>query len=279
MDGYPTGTHRLETITGREPLEDGTEVTDHAVAQSAQLTLEGWVSDFNGGQRPRAAWDAIRELQKSKAAVTVITEIGLYHNMLIYRAETPQDIRGIRFSIELREIQRVGVVDSELPPSALTNEQEASSALDLTMAAQSAVPDASRATAAIEEVIAGSPLPASPSARAAIESARAAADGASAFDRIVRSQGITSPLTGGLQTAANTFLGNARNSLNFLNSLQLPGASRATSRASRLVFKAERASALVSDLTRAGVASTRTGAIQRGRVALGGFRGFGGGGG
>ena len=117
VDGYPEATHKLETTTGGEPLEDGRRVTDHAVARQDRLTLTGWVSDFNGGDRPRAAWEEIRRLHKSVQTVRVVTEWGTYREMLIRRAEAPQNTRGMQFTLELEELIRVGVVDSELPAS------------------------------------------------------------------------------------------------------------------------------------------------------------------
>ena len=43
VDGFPDTTHKLETTTGGEPLEDGRHVTDHAVARADRLVLTGWV--------------------------------------------------------------------------------------------------------------------------------------------------------------------------------------------------------------------------------------------
>ena len=120
VDGWPEGSHRLETAIGGEPLEDGREVTDHAVARQAQLTLTGWVSDFNGGDRPMAAWDMIRRLHKDETPFAVITEWGVYPEMLILRAEAPQTTRGMRFTIELEEVIRVGLTDTNLPSTSLS---------------------------------------------------------------------------------------------------------------------------------------------------------------
>ena len=120
VDGYPTTEHRLETTTGGEPLEDGARITDHAVARQALLTLEGWVSDWESPDRPRAAWERIRELHKAVTPLEVITEWGRYTEMLIRRAETTQTGRGMRFRIELEEIVRVGVTESELPPDTVS---------------------------------------------------------------------------------------------------------------------------------------------------------------
>ncbi len=115
VDGWPELTHKLETTTGGEPVEDGRKVTDHAVARQAKLVLTGWVSDFNGGDRPAQAWEAIRRRHKGVKPVAVVTEWGFYPEMLIVRAEAPQTGRGMRFTLELEEVIRVGVIDTDLP--------------------------------------------------------------------------------------------------------------------------------------------------------------------
>ena len=117
VDGYPTATHRLETTTGGEPLEDGAQITDHAVARQGRITLEGWVSDWSGGDRPSAAWEAITSLQKSAEPLEVMTEWGSYPEMLIRRASTTQTGRGMRFTLECEEVIRVGTTDNDLPAS------------------------------------------------------------------------------------------------------------------------------------------------------------------
>ena len=58
------------------------------------------------------------------ATLDVITEWGVYREMLIRRAEAPQVNRGMRFTLELEEVLRVGVVDSELPPEQLSGPAE-----------------------------------------------------------------------------------------------------------------------------------------------------------
>ena len=115
VDGYPEGTHKLETTLGGEPLEDGRQVSDHAIARQEKLTLTGWVSDFNGGDRPRAAWEEVRRLQKAAATFDVVTEWGTYRSMIIRRAEAPQRSRGLRFTIELEEVIIIGAPAAELP--------------------------------------------------------------------------------------------------------------------------------------------------------------------
>lgn len=120
VDGWPEVTHKLETNIGGEPLEDGREVTDHAVARQSKLILTGWVSDFNGGNRQREAWDKIREVHKAVEPIQVITEWGIYDEMLIDRAEAPHTNRGMMFTIEFREVTRVGITDLSLPAGQLS---------------------------------------------------------------------------------------------------------------------------------------------------------------
>ncbi len=117
VDGYPEETHKLESTTGGEPLEDGRAVVDHVIARQDRLVLQGWVSNFNGGERPRSAWETIRRLHKAVETVTVMTEWGVYDEMIIRRAEAPKRHRGLQFTLELEEIIRVGLTDNELPAS------------------------------------------------------------------------------------------------------------------------------------------------------------------
>ena len=145
VDGFPELTHKLETTTGGEALEDGTDVQDHAVARQERLVLQGWVSDFNGGDRPREAWETIRRLQKSETPFAVLTEWASYREMIIRRAEAPQTARGMRFTLELEEIKRVGLTTTDLPASEVSTPavvRETENALSATRSAVEAAPAA-----------------------------------------------------------------------------------------------------------------------------------------
>ena len=120
VDGYPRRSHKLATRTGGEPLEDGREVTDHAVAEPRMLVLTGIVSDFGGPHRPRTAWRVIEDLHQAEEPIAVVTEWRTYPEMLIARCEGIAQGRGLRFELELREVLRVqGAVGAVVPASAL----------------------------------------------------------------------------------------------------------------------------------------------------------------
>ena len=88
VDGFQSHQHKLTTRTGGEPLEDGREVTDHAIAAPTQVVLAGTVSNLGGGGRPTAAFQAIERIHKASEPVRVITEWATYPEMLITRLRT-----------------------------------------------------------------------------------------------------------------------------------------------------------------------------------------------
>ena len=126
VDGFidDPGTHILETSTGGEPLEDGAQVTDHAISLQEKVTLTGFISDFDGAERPGEGWERLRSLHKAVTPITVTTAWGTYPEMLIRRAEGRPIGRGIEFTLELEQVIRVGVTDNELPSENLDGPAE-----------------------------------------------------------------------------------------------------------------------------------------------------------
>ena len=115
VDGFPAEQHKVSVELGGEPVEDGVEATDHAVFSKEEVILTGWVSSWRGGRTPARAWSTVRRLARTVTPITLITEWGTYPEMLIAEADAPKDARGMRFTVKLVWINRVGVMDSELP--------------------------------------------------------------------------------------------------------------------------------------------------------------------
>ena len=120
VDGWPAENHSIKTNIAGAPVEDGVEATDHSVLSSEEVTLTGWVSDWGGGARPADAWGEVRRLARVREPIRLVTEWGVYPEMLISEADAPKDHRGMRFTIKLVWINRVGIVDSELPAEQLS---------------------------------------------------------------------------------------------------------------------------------------------------------------
>ena len=120
VDGFQSHQHKLTTRTGGEPLENGREVTDHAIAAPTQVVLAGTVSNLGGGGgRPTAAFKTIALIHAKSEPVRVITQWATYPEMLITRCEPISDAStglGMRFEMELTEILRVeGAAGAAVP--------------------------------------------------------------------------------------------------------------------------------------------------------------------
>lgn len=121
VDGYPDYVHRISTRTGGEPLEDGREATDHAVAEPLTFEVAGSVSDIRGADRPEEAWQQILRVWRDTEPLRVLTEWADYLEMIITRCEARPVGRGMRFDMELREVLRVDAGEaSPLPPDSLS---------------------------------------------------------------------------------------------------------------------------------------------------------------
>ena len=106
VDGFINPRHELPSAIGSEPLEDGSQVTDHVTNLPRQLTVTGIVSDFGGGDRPRLALEQLETIREAKEPVSVITEWMFYEEVLIRRVTAVPSGRGMRLSLELQEIVR-----------------------------------------------------------------------------------------------------------------------------------------------------------------------------
>ena len=106
VDGFPDMSHKLSAQTTDEPLESGSDITDHAVSMPDTVTVEGVVG--GGRLKPFAAWALIRKLKNDLVPIDVLTPWGGYSDMLIVDADARSFGRGLRFSLKLKELRFVG---------------------------------------------------------------------------------------------------------------------------------------------------------------------------
>ena len=125
VDGWPDEQHQIRVNIAGAPVEDGVQTTDHSVLSNEQVTLTGWVSGWRGaGRTPAQAWAEIRRMARDRDPIRLVTEWGVYDEMLIWEAEAPKAHRGMRFTLKLIWINRVGIVDDELPPEQVSGPAE-----------------------------------------------------------------------------------------------------------------------------------------------------------
>ena len=154
VDGWPEEQHQLKVNISGAPVESGVETTDHSVLSSEILTLTFWVSGWRGGRNPADAWGEVRRLARDREPIRVLTEWGIYEEMLIWEADAPKTNRGMRGTLKLIWINRVGVTDSELPPEATRSADVSTAAADSVAMAQDVPLQAQAATVPVQAMAA-----------------------------------------------------------------------------------------------------------------------------
>jgi hypothetical protein len=106
--------HESDLFITRHPVENGADVSDHAIVEPKRLTI-----DAVAGSRPgtpatvAGAFQAISRLQESRQPFSIVTALTVYRNMLIERLSVDRDKtygRVLFFRAELREVI---IVDTE----------------------------------------------------------------------------------------------------------------------------------------------------------------------
>ena len=133
IDAVSQVTVRHDSMVTQNPIEDGTNVTDHIVNLPAVIEIQGRFSDspmdlfgLSLGFNPLAglssaiqsglgffpsqsvaAWQALEELRKTKKTFAVNIQQGVYEGMVFEELEAPrdnQDGRSMRFQAVMRQI-------------------------------------------------------------------------------------------------------------------------------------------------------------------------------
>lgn len=124
------------TLTSRATsfaVEDGPPVTDHVVADSEQLTLDGWVTAADisllGGLRGAAlgagrskligAKDALRKIHADRLPITITTGLDVYADFVMESCSIGRSNgAGDRFelSASFKRIRKVTLRQADIPP-------------------------------------------------------------------------------------------------------------------------------------------------------------------
>lgn len=131
IDATLQETHSSSCTIARDPVEDGSNITDHVEMDPVKLTLECVISDtplgylivgniqntirsaqelFGKETRSHGKWNDLRKLQESRTPFTVVTGLKRYTNMLITNLSLPitaQDGNSIHFTIDMEQIRIV----------------------------------------------------------------------------------------------------------------------------------------------------------------------------
>lgn len=99
------------------PIETGSDVTDHVFLEPRELVLE--IADTKGA----ALWFALTQLQESRIPFTVVSGLSAFSNMLIENISATREASNTNLfegTVKLREIIRVGTSSAVAFASATT---------------------------------------------------------------------------------------------------------------------------------------------------------------
>jgi hypothetical protein len=135
-------THEATCTVTDQPIETGARISDHIILDPERVIIEGFVSDspinLSAGFNSQATFDELYALREARQLLTVVTGYKVYVDMAITRITVPRDQstgQAIRFSVELKKINRVGSLTIQLFEDVLSQAQgavdQASSRLNL----------------------------------------------------------------------------------------------------------------------------------------------------
>ncbi len=138
IDLYSSEDHTSTVSKTSLPLEDGSNITDHAVIDPDKITLAGLVSNvsniFNGiplvigglsivnNTKSRDGWAILVAAKEARQPLTVVTSLKVYTNMLITSLKTTVNVKtgtNLYFTLDLGQVRFVGTATTQLPPSQL----------------------------------------------------------------------------------------------------------------------------------------------------------------
>lgn len=129
FDGYLNLSVSSNLEITSNPVESGSSISDHSYRKPVEINMTVIMSDaheslvqgqFEGSwSRSVSAWEVLRKIQEDRIAVSVLTRVGLYNNMLIKTLvanDTDMELNGLRANVTLVElpVARVRTVEVSL---------------------------------------------------------------------------------------------------------------------------------------------------------------------
>lgn len=139
LDATVREEHGMSARVTESPLESGANVADHVIAEADTLNIDGVITETpvyfhkdtdpgddgllevpyaSSGSRVKDAYEALRRLMERRQAITVITGLRTYPDMVLTNLNVPREPEtgvALRFSAELRQIRMVS--SASIPPN------------------------------------------------------------------------------------------------------------------------------------------------------------------
>lgn len=117
------------TITSL-PVESGRNVNDNAVDDPLRIRIAGSVSNLvvregRSPDQPKQTWVILDDLKKRRVLLTLVTELGVYENLLIQSLSNGENVRNgtsLQFTMSLQQVNFIDAEFTEISTATVTPE-------------------------------------------------------------------------------------------------------------------------------------------------------------
>lgn len=126
IDVTLTENHRYESLVTQNPVENGSDITDHIQLEPVVLNLDGFITntpialpeDIDKYQRADDAFQSLLDIRNARTPVDLITGLTVYTNMVLRDLEIPRNRttgETLRFSATFVQVIIVDTEQVTLP--------------------------------------------------------------------------------------------------------------------------------------------------------------------
>ena len=121
VDGYYVEKFTNAYKVTAYPVETGSRISDHVVAENKVIEMKGWISNIHPlgavgpslADRAREGWSQIEDMASAKELFTIYGRHGTYDSCVITKAEKESNAKtglGLRFTLILQQVQIASAV-------------------------------------------------------------------------------------------------------------------------------------------------------------------------
>lgn len=134
LDATLSENHDMKATVTSNPVEDGTEVSDHIYNSPLEVQIDGLVSNAPitrlGLQeatedRVQDAFTELERLYEARKPVTIVTGLKVYKSMVMVQLSIPRDRstgESLRFSAQFRQIKTVKSKSVSIPQNTVADD-------------------------------------------------------------------------------------------------------------------------------------------------------------
>lgn len=110
IDATPSENHSHSLQVTEHPVEQGSDIADHARIKADVLTMDCYLSDGANPGKSSDLYERLRLLQDTSQLLTVITKLRTYESMILESISAPRSAReagGLHVALTFKQIELV----------------------------------------------------------------------------------------------------------------------------------------------------------------------------